>query len=77
MIKTESITIDGKAFIRTYSDSDRYVVRDGESYTEAVDPAYLNRTYTEGELIPAEPATDTDYMHIGKIMMGVTDNDDT
>lgn len=51
MIKTESLTINGRAFIRTYSDEGRYVVRDGVSYEEAVDPADKNRTYTEGEYI--------------------------
>lgn len=49
MIKTEEMTINGKAFIRTYSDSGRYVVRDGVEYAEAIDLASLGRTYTESE----------------------------
>lgn len=49
MIQTETMTINGKAFIRTYSDSGRYVVRDGVEYAEAIDPASLGRTYTESE----------------------------
>lgn len=60
MIKTETMTIRGKEFIRTYSDSGRYVVRDGVEYAEASDPASLGRTYTESENrlpdIPAEVA---------------------
>lgn len=51
MIKTESMTIGAVAFIRTYSDAGRYVVREGISYEEAIDPAEFGRTYTEGEPI--------------------------
>lgn len=54
MIRTETLTINGKDFTRTYSDSGRYVVRDGVSYDEAIDPAELGRTYTEGDLIPVD-----------------------
>ena len=49
MIKTESVTIGGKQFIRTYSD--KGVMIHGGSpeadYSEALDPAELGRTYTE------------------------------
>ena len=51
MIKTEELTISGKAFIRTYSDSNCYIVRDGVSYEEAIDLAEFNRIYTEGNII--------------------------
>ena len=51
MIKTQSLIINGKSFIKTYSDSHRYVVREGISYSEAVDPAEFNRQYTEGDII--------------------------
>lgn len=51
MIKTENLTINGKAFIRTYSDSGHYVVRDGVEYSEAIDPAEFGRTYTEGNIM--------------------------
>ena len=51
MIKTEAMTIGSMAFIRTYSDEGRYVVREGVEYSEAIDPAEFGRTYTEGELI--------------------------
>ena len=47
MIVTESMTINGKAFIRTYSDSGFMVERDGVRYGEAIDPAEFGRTYTE------------------------------
>lgn len=51
MIKTENLTINEKAFIRTYSDEGKYVVRDGVKYVEAIDPAEFDRTYTEGDYI--------------------------
>lgn len=56
MIKTETVTIGGKAFIRTYSDEHHYVVGGvptGE-YAEAIDPVELGRTYTEGDIMPDE-----------------------
>jgi len=68
MIKTESLTIGGQEFTKTYSDDNRYVVRDGISYSEAVDPAYLGRTYTEGDVMPDEEITEEE---AGRILMGV------
>ncbi len=49
MIVQEHFDVNGHDFIRTYSDSNRYVVRDGVSYSEACDPAEYGRTYTEGD----------------------------
>lgn len=48
-IITEHFDVNGRDFIRTYSDAGRYVVRDGEEYSEACDPAEFGRTYTEGD----------------------------
>lgn len=59
MIITERFTVNGRDFIRTYSDAGRYVVRDGVSYGEANDPAEFGRIYTEGELMPQEERPDT------------------
>ena len=53
-IITEQFYVGERLFYRVYSDSSRYVVRDGVSYTEACDPAEYGRTYTEGALIPAD-----------------------
>ena len=50
----EHFDVNGKDFIRTYSDAGRYVVRDGEEYSEACDPAEFERIYTEGDLIESE-----------------------
>lgn len=47
MIKTENLTINGKYFVRTYSDNGYMVERDGVRYAEAIDPAEFNRQYTE------------------------------
>ena len=56
MIVTESLTINGKEFIKTYSDENRYVVQDetGIAYTEAIDPVFTGRTYTEGDVLPID-----------------------
>ena len=55
---------DGVVLNRTYSDKGFMVERDGVRYSEAIDPAELNREYTETD----EPvngytdeATDADY----------------
>lgn len=53
-IRTESFEVNGRKFIRTYSDANRYVVRDGISYSEACDPTELGRTYAEGATLPPE-----------------------
>lgn len=55
MIKTETITTNDQQFVRTYSDAG-YMIHGGTpeaDYTEAIDPADLNRTYTETD-IPIE-----------------------
>lgn len=50
-IKTETFYIKGREFTRIYSDANRYVVRDGISYSEACDPSEFGRVYTEGDLM--------------------------
>lgn len=59
MIKTEKLTINGKSFIRTYSDAGYMVERDGVRYSEAIDPAEFNRQYIEtDELVEVEELTE-------------------
>lgn len=71
MIVTENFKVGERDFIRTYSNSGRYVVRDGVSYSEACDPAEFGRTYTEGDLIPDEERTDIqDKAEAYDILMG-------
>lgn len=61
---------DGVVLNRTYSDRGCMIERDGVRYSEAVDPAELNRQYTEtDEPIPHEygydpnTATEADYQN--------------
>lgn len=74
MIVTENFKIGERDFIRTYSDSGHYVVRDGISYSEACDPAEFGRTYTEGDLMPDEERTDIeDKAEAYDILTGVSE----
>lgn len=47
MIVSENIEIKGKTFIKRYSDGGFYIERNGEKYSEAIDPADIPREYTE------------------------------
>jgi len=64
MIVTENFKVGERDFIRTYSDSGRYVVRDGVSYSEACDPAEFGRTYTEGDIMPDEEGEAEEILNI-------------
>lgn len=72
-IVTEQFYVGERLFNRIYSDSNRYVVRDGISYSEACDPAEFGRTYTEGDIMDdgEESTVDADYAEAGRILMGV------
>ena len=74
MIKTENMTINGKPFIRTYSDNGYMVEREGVRYSEAIDLAELNRQYTETDE-PIEPdMTETEEKAKAyDILMGVSE----
>lgn len=54
---------DGVVLNRTYSDSGMMIERDGVRYSEAIDPAELNRQYTETDepIEVTEEATAEDY----------------
>lgn len=69
MILQENLEINGKSFVRTYSSENRYVVRDGVEYSEAIDPAEFGRTYTEGDKIPADEI-EQDAQEILDIILG-------
>ena len=61
MIKTETITINGRQLLRTWSDAGRMIERDGARYSEAVDPLDSGRTYTEtDEQVETAPMTDAE-----------------
>ena len=60
MIYSETIDINGRTFIRTWSDT--YMIeRDGAVYTEAIDPEGTNRRYVEtGVLLPEDEPSNVD-----------------
>ena len=70
MIQTETFYINNRQFTRTYSDANRYVVRDGISYSEACDPSEFNRTYTEGDIMTDEPIGHSEAEEIVNILTG-------
>ena len=47
MIQTELIMVDGRQLHRSWSDAGFMIERDGAQYSEAIDPAELNRQYIE------------------------------
>lgn len=47
MIVKENIKIGGRMFVKTYSYGGFYIERDGEKYSEAIDPADIPHEYTE------------------------------
>ena len=65
MVITEyyKIRADGVALNRTYSDKGMMIERDGVRYDEAIDPAELNRQYTETDepIETVGEATEEDY----------------
>ena len=64
MIYTETITLNGKQYSRTYSDQ-YYITRDGAQYIEAVDPLNSNRQYTETDIpLPVEEVSSDDALSI-------------
>ena len=73
MIKTETITINDKQYIRTYSDRGM-MIHGGvpeDDYDEAVDPAELGRGYTETD-IPIE-GEESEAEEIVSILTGETE----
>ena len=68
MVITEynKIRAEGVVLNRTYSDKGMMIEREGIRYEEAIDPAELNRVYTEtDEPIEGDPteATEADYQN--------------
>lgn len=50
MLKTEIVTYSGKDYIRTWSDQNMMIERDGALYEEAIDPIDSGRIYTETDV---------------------------
>ena len=76
MIKTETVTMNNRTLVHTYSDANLMIKQDGTSavYSEAYDPVDSGRTYSETEEeIPTE-ADSADYKTAFEIITGgVTD----
>lgn len=72
MIITETILINDKEFIHTYSSSGLMIERDGIRYAEATDPVGYNRTYIETDEVIEVEATEQDYIDaLGKVGVDV------
>ena len=54
---------DGVVLNRTYSDQNMMIERDGVRYSEAIDPAELNRQYTETDdpIVGFDGVSEADY----------------
>ena len=79
MIKTETITINDRMLIRTYSDANLMIKQDGTGavYAEAYDPADSGRTYTETEEEIATEADSEDYKTAFEIITGEIETETT
>lgn len=64
MIHTETITLNGKQYDHTYSDT-YYIERDGAQYTEAVDPLNSGRVYTETDIPLPTPELTKEQEYLG------------
>ena len=76
MIKNETVTMNNRTFVRTYSDANRMIKQDGTGavYAEAYDPADSGRTYTETEESIETDIPDTeDKAKAYDIIMGVNE----
>lgn len=75
-IIVETFYINDREFTRIYSNANRYVVRDGVSYSEACDPAEFGRTYIEGDIMPSDESEISDISDKAEaydILMGVSE----
>lgn len=70
MIRTERVE-GSEDLVRTYSDAGMMITQDGtgDMYMEAIDPDYMNRTYTESD-IPAEAEEELSDTEALNIIMG-------
>ena len=76
MIKTETVTMNNRTFVRTYSDANLMIQQDGTGavYSEAYDPVDSGRTYTETEESIETDMTETEEKAKAyDIIMGVSE----
>ena len=69
-IVTETFYINGREFTRTYSNANRYVVRDGVEYGSAEDPSEFGRVYEEGRLMDENDQPSSEAEEIVNILTG-------
>jgi len=69
-IVTEKYMLNGREFTKTYSDANRYVVRDGIEYSEANDPSEFARLYEEGNVMEGDGGTESTAEEIVDILTG-------
>ena len=73
MIVIENMTINGRSFVKTYSDAECMIEREGIRYSEAIDPAEFGRQYTEtDERIPYEESEIEEKARAYDILTGVS-----
>ena len=79
MIKAENIYVNGRTFVRTYSDANRMIQQDGTGavYSEAYDPVDSGRTYMETEEEIATTADSEDYKTAFAIITGEIETETT
>lgn len=73
MIVTEPYGIvAGMQLVRTYSDAGKKIIQDGTGieYDEAIDPVFMNRTYTESENDAEILTQPEEYVEAAKILLG-------
>lgn len=64
MIVKETAVINGKQFIKTYSDENKHIECNGVKYSEAFDPYEVEKVYTETDIsTETEEATEADYIN--------------
>lgn len=76
MIKTETITMNNRTLVHTYSDANLMIKQDGTGavYSEAYDPVDSGRTYTEtDEEIPTDMTETEEKAKAYDIIMGVNE----
>ena len=64
MLQTEIVTFSDKYYLRTWSDLNMMIERDGALYEEAIDPIDSDRTYIETDqpIIHEGEAEEVDYL---------------
>lgn len=75
MIKTEIVTINNHDFEHIWSDENKYICRNGQSWEEVYNPLNTGREYTEGDyIVKDENDIKSEVQQILDILLG-EDND--